>query len=807
MPDETPVPPDFRSLREIIGGDGIAAAQFRKIALDLATSLAEHHEQGVMHGFLAPESVVVTPQGEAQILGFGMAAPPEVFDPHPDLLALGRILYELATGHPATPAADAAPDTPSVTPDLERLPADLRPLIWRALSGSYASARDLAADIYALHTPGPAMPAHAHEPRKYLWVVAALVLVAALGMWWRRARSGGGRASRHAVTVVWVSNQAQDRSLEWLSRGIPDLLTTGLEQIEGLEVISLDRQLEALGRGQAVNQLANPSVALELARDAGADLSVSGALLRDGPSRLRLELRIQDTAGGRLRSEFKIYADNSSDIVRMLDAAVKNVAGAVLDSSHPVTKWPAMAQIASANAAALHHYVNGEEADTKHAVEEFTEALRLDPDFALAQFRLAELFCRGGGPRQCYELLNKTRAQESRLPRRERLRLPLDLAALSGDSATQRRSLEKLLAAFPRDTSTRNELGLLLSLSSDPSAAVQVVKQGLELDPEDASLLNQMVYATAMAGDNAAWRKASDRYIEVHPSDNNALDTRGETLYILGNDEEALSTFRKLLEKEPDFGGYSSYQKIALIMADQGVYEDAAAALNDYEAHLPAEEQHLAPLYQARLAEAMGDTGAAMEGYLRGADWLGTNGRTSAAGDVLMSLANVAILSATEKDPAPGFANITHALSMVKSLKLLGEELPAQAWLQAAIRDEVGAQLSLQQYFALHPWIGVPEKDRLTLMIRAYSALLRKDTAGAAQILKDLPYDGAPWMLYARGLAGDQQSMRRALVNGRALFLPSPLEWPSPYRQRLIRERLGMKEPVEKPGKSGTVHL
>src|ERR1035438_6790246 len=92
-------------------------------------------------------------------------------------------------------------------------------------------------------------------------------------MFWRRVRSGGARPSRHAVTVLFINNLAQDTSLSWLTRGIPDLLTTGLEQIDGLEVISLDRQLDALiRRGQQVGQLANAAVALDVARDAGADL-------------------------------------------------------------------------------------------------------------------------------------------------------------------------------------------------------------------------------------------------------------------------------------------------------------------------------------------------------------------------------------------------------------------------------------------------------------------------------------------------------------------------------------------------------
>ncbi|GEM_PF-3069630 len=801
------LPAGCRTLREIIAGSGISATQFRRIAIDLATSLAEHHEQGLTHGSLTPDSIVITPQGEALIVGFAQE-PSETFDPQADLAAVGRILYELATGH-AAPVAPSPADTAAEGADISRLPEELRPVVSRALAGSYQSARELSADLYAIGAHAPVAVHPPPEHRNYLLVVAAILLIAAVAAWWSRARSGGARASRHAVTVVWINNLSQDRSLGWLSRGLPDIITTGLEQVQGVEVISLERQVEALiHNNQKLGQLANYHVALDIARESGADLAVTGALLRDGPSRLRLDLRVQDTAGGRTRSEFKLYAENANDIARLADAAVKEVAGSILGSRAP-SQWPVTSQFATSNPEALHHYLVAEEAiygAVQPAVKEYEQAAILDPSFALAKFRLAELYCRAGGPRQCYEYLTITAKLQDHLPRRERLRLPLDFAALGGDPVARRHALENLLAAFPRDTEARNELSLLLSLSNNPSDAVKLVQQGLELDPDDFSLLNQMVYATAMAGDEAACKNASDRYIKLQPGDTNAFDTRGETLFILGRNEEALTVFRKLLEEKPDFGGYSSYQKIALILADQGSYEDAAAALNEYEAHASAEEQRVAPLYQARLAEAMGNAPAAMEGYLRGANALGLGGNTIAAGGMLMSLANVAILSAID-NKSDGAGNVARALAMVKTQKLLGDELPAQAWLQGALHDDAGARESLRQYFALRPWISQPRRDLLTGMVRVYSALLRHDNAAANEALKNMPSEAAPWLLYARGLAGDSPALRRALITGRALFLPPPLDWPSPFRQRLIREKLGMAEPTAKPSKSGTVHL
>src|SRR5258708_22140517 len=105
------------------------------------------------------------------------------------------------------------------------------------------------------------------------------------------------------------------------------MITLDLQQLPQVEVITPDRQVEALlRRDQKLADLAKPNNALDVARDAGADLAVTGAIMRDGASRLRIEVRAQDTSGGRAKT-FTLDTTGGADIVKVVDAMARRLAG------------------------------------------------------------------------------------------------------------------------------------------------------------------------------------------------------------------------------------------------------------------------------------------------------------------------------------------------------------------------------------------------------------------------------------------------------------------------------------------------
>jgi serine/threonine protein kinase len=65
---------DGRPLSQVIQ-EGMASESALMLGMQIATAMAAAHEQGVVHGDLNPSNIIVTIDGTAKILDFGLAAP------------------------------------------------------------------------------------------------------------------------------------------------------------------------------------------------------------------------------------------------------------------------------------------------------------------------------------------------------------------------------------------------------------------------------------------------------------------------------------------------------------------------------------------------------------------------------------------------------------------------------------------------------------------------------------------------------------------------------------------------------------
>src|SRR6185437_16397155 len=89
---------------------------------------------------------------------------------------------------------------------------------------------------------------------KSVIAIAGLVTLALLmvgGWWWFGRRPGPAHRSatgRKALAVLYFSNLSQDPSLNWLDRGLSEMLTTNLAQTQGLDVLSPERVQSSLQR-------------------------------------------------------------------------------------------------------------------------------------------------------------------------------------------------------------------------------------------------------------------------------------------------------------------------------------------------------------------------------------------------------------------------------------------------------------------------------------------------------------------------------------------------------------------------------
>ena len=129
-----------------------------------------------------------------------------------------------------------------------------------------------------------------------------MIVAALAGFWFFRGRAAhpAGIAGHKAIAVLYFSNLSQDQSLNWLDNGLTDMLTTNLAQVKGLDVLSTERVMSAVQRASKDGKSMDPAQAQNVARDAGADAYITGALLKIGPTQLRLDVRAQDTGTGQI---------------------------------------------------------------------------------------------------------------------------------------------------------------------------------------------------------------------------------------------------------------------------------------------------------------------------------------------------------------------------------------------------------------------------------------------------------------------------------------------------------------------------
>jgi eukaryotic-like serine/threonine-protein kinase len=573
----------------------LAVADALHIAQQLADGLAAAHAQGVIHRDLKPANVMLMHDGRAKILDFGIAhslsreteetsptllptaglyagtpayAAPEQWlgeplGPYTDVFALGLVLFEMLGGRRPFDAESRlalmqqvieAP-RPRIREINPHVPPSVDALIHGALAPNAAqrppTARDVANVLHAIeHDVGTVnyKPAGRIAARVGPWSIAAIVVliavIAALVATLGRSRPLPGKPPVPVVAVLPLSNMTGSAANEYLTAGIADSLTTSLASLDGITVLSRAGVMGVWGREK------RPS---ELAKELGASYLVEGAVQQAG-DRVRLSINLvrpdnsvqwAESVEGVLESVFELQSRLAASLGRALSVQLSAAERAKL-AEQPTGNRDALSAYWRGRALLDRRDVKG---NTEAALGAFDQAVRLDPNFAIAHAARGEaLWFRYVDTRE------PSAAQE---------------AIAAGYTA---------LRLDPNRANVRYSLAVSLAGSGRLDEAIDELQRALALQPNYDDARRELGNALAVKGrlDEAVveYRKA----IELRPNFWGHYSSLGVNLYRAARYDEAIEAFKKVIELQPD--NYFGYQQLGTVYQAKG---DDERAMEQYQ--------------------------------------------------------------------------------------------------------------------------------------------------------------------------------------------------------------------------------
>jgi len=323
---------DGETLKEKIKRERLSLNQVLEIAIQIANGLAGAHEAGIIHRDIKSSNIIITRRNEVKIIDFGLAKlsgqtgiskkgstlgtaaymSPEQsqgfhLDHQTDIWSFGVILYEMLSGKlPFDGEFDQVVlfkivnQNPTPITDLNTgIPIELAEITNKAMSKSlnerYQHSDEILDDLKILKKRmeksgeiQPLKPVKRKSPNKrYNKILLPLGIVIFLVIGFFLVRSlifnNAHDSAPTPIAVISFNNQTGDKSYDYLSEAIPNLLITSLEQSPYLQVTTWQRMRDLLKQTEnEETEVIDENLGFELCHKDGVNMIVLGSVTKAG---------------------------------------------------------------------------------------------------------------------------------------------------------------------------------------------------------------------------------------------------------------------------------------------------------------------------------------------------------------------------------------------------------------------------------------------------------------------------------------------------------------------------------------------
>ncbi len=751
------------NLDQKIGGQPLPPKMVLELGVQLLSGLAAAHREHVLHRDLKPSNVRLNRDGQVKILDFGLAhlnepvdekaetcnltsdlslsgtlpymAPEllktEVGDERADVWAAGAVLYEMATGKRAFPdkqpslVIDAILHYDPVRPSLlnPQISTALEAVILRALDRNqdqrYQSASEMASDLSrllagdqiateTLRRTGVVEVARKRRTRKLMWGLATVLLVVgAIGFLVRSVFV----PQQRILAVLPIDTVGQDSATNALGLGLIETLTAKLVEASNSDSIQVVSHRDL--RDQGVK------TADDARREFGADMVLESSLQKEGQT-IRVNSYLVDARTHRQLAARTITV-NADDSFGLQDRVVSETLDMLPARIGPEERHKLTVR-QDTQPAAYQAYIQGrgyllefsKPEDIDSAIAEFSQAVKIDPNYALGYAGLGRTYLAG------FRQFAKDNTW-------------IDQAS---------HNCEKALSLSPDLVEGHVCLGGVYNVAGQYGKAVEEFQRVMKSDPGSEDALRGLADAYTSLGKFAAAEAAYKQAVALRPNYWLAYNWLGQFYFSQNRYADAAQAFLTSTQLAPN--NYFGYFNLGATYVAEGIYPEAIQAFNRSIALRPSSDAYSNLGYTYTLMHRNAEAIGAMEQALKldNGDWMNWGNLADALywssdrrGESTAKYNQAIAIAASKLQVNPDDASVLAYLADYSAM--LGNKEAAYSYIQKALKAAPADGDVLFRAAIVHNHFDQPDQALLYLKKAAqtgYSRNLIRDSPDFANL-------------------------------------------------------------------------
>jgi len=589
-------------LEDKIARGPLKLGQAIDVAAQVAEGLAAAHKRTIVHRDIKPANVMVTTEGQAKIMDFGLAksvgqtrltaahsitgtiaymSPEQTrgedVDHRTDIWSCGVTLYEMITGQrPFRGDYDQAVIHSIVNEEPEPMtalrtgvPMQLERIAAKAMAKRpeerYQTVSDMLVDLRAIGRsleaetttltsvrPQPFGAAARRQRRRRILATGAVVVAAVLaGFVWTMTRTPRLHVDPDRVVVAAFENMTGDESLDSIGPMVADWIGQGLSQTGAVDVVSAVTALRtSRAVGAEAGGLHGVAQLRELAGQTGAGTVVSGSYFLEGED-LRFHAKVTNAEDGNLIYAPAAVRGSREAPMKTIETLRQRIMGALVTDFDPsLGSQPPIFEAYREYIVGLGLLFEGR----PEAIYLFGRAAAIDSTFMPPRLFVVGAYADQGEWAKADSMLRLLDGNREKLGRLDLLAVDFNLARVQGNHEEGLRILREMVTLDPGSDLLYFMIGLRTLWLNRPNETIETYEPYKQQTPAGASLVWTWGPATAadahhMLGDYdrelQGLRRAIEHFPDVIPlrtRETRALAAAGLTQEVDDVIDEVLAT-------------------------------------------------------------------------------------------------------------------------------------------------------------------------------------------------------------------------------------------------------------------------